>query len=758
MANTVTIRELQNMPGFFEFDYKITKTNQRVRRKIQSGQYEVQLLKDLLENVLADNLDEDAAIELIRTNSFYNPYKEYLEDAINSIYYSYIKKEDASIIEIESMQNTLLNTLHPLSDYKANYCFLGKAGVGKSTIIRKMSPYWNKEEIPFPFTDTSRTTTFQADYCFVPKKSNYKFVVILNPQTVTELHIGECIERAINKMIELELHPTDNSSAIDEVFNAFVTDPTQTFDIRYSLGRYIKTTSPAYNKPENQDLISFWRNLYAQFRDIIGCLNIQSTNNTKDALYYKLRYADAIKGASEDKVIYDIYEYILQLINKRMSDVKDDILKELESNPIVHDFDEDISDSLVPYISCKLDTVNNEDFYRFIQVFTTKHFSYFGKSMFNIVKHLRIELPLNPAIKLPRNEFSFVIQDTIGIAHSNESNGGFENSTSLRTDNLDAVVLIDDSRLNGDNNITAILQHLAARMDINRISFAFTFFDELKKADFDEEDDIDEQRKVYLRSTEANAIRNTITDPQQVLTLTRKLETTDTIFMSKLMSATDFSSVQELIDSLIGRKLRSDSKYEIYKTDDTKDIVIYDYRKIPLLYGKAVEAFTNQQDAIYYKNPPHFKTTEALTNRLSRGITSFHGARLLTPVDDLYNAIIVALSSYIDAPMEINFVASEEVKSAVVNELKAKITEELRGSIKQKFFTTKAISKWKQLYMESGTGSDLRRRNGIISTEKEIAPDIEMYISGTAKEYIIDTIESAFRTTISKFEEEYHIQ
>ena len=108
--------------------------------------------------------------------------------------------------------------------------------------------------------------------------------------------------------------------------------------------------------------------------------------------------------------------------------------------------------------------------------------------------------------------------------------------------------------------------------------------------------------------------------------------------------------------------------------------------------------------------------------------------------------------------MGINFVASEEVKSAVVNELKSKITEELRGSIKQKFFTTKAISTWKQLYMESGTGSDLRRRNGIISTEKEIAPDIEMYISGNAKEYIIDTIESAFRTTISKFEEEYHIQ
>ena len=60
--------------------------------------------------------------------------------------------------------------------------------------------------------------------------------------------------------------------------------------------------------------------------------------------------------------------------------------------------------------------------------------------------------------------------------------------------------------------------------------------------------------------------------------------------------------------------------------------------------------------------------------------------------------------------------------------------------------------------MESGTGSDLRRRNGIISAEMEIAPDIEKYLSSTIQEHIIDTIESAFRATINEFEEEYHIQ
>ena len=86
--------------------------------------------------VLTNNLCEEATIELIRTNIFYSLYSEFLEDAIRIVYYNYIKNEDASIIEIESMRDTLLTTVHPLSDYKANYCFLGKAGVGKSTICQ----------------------------------------------------------------------------------------------------------------------------------------------------------------------------------------------------------------------------------------------------------------------------------------------------------------------------------------------------------------------------------------------------------------------------------------------------------------------------------------------------------------------------------------------------------------------------------------------------------------------------------------------
>ena len=35
MANKVASREVPNMPGYYEFDYKNPQTNQRVRRKIE---------------------------------------------------------------------------------------------------------------------------------------------------------------------------------------------------------------------------------------------------------------------------------------------------------------------------------------------------------------------------------------------------------------------------------------------------------------------------------------------------------------------------------------------------------------------------------------------------------------------------------------------------------------------------------------------------------------------------------------------------
>lgn len=760
MANKVTIRQLENLSGYYEFDYKNPLANQRIRRKIKATTYQGELLKELLEHVLDNSLDEDDTYQLIKTNETFAPYSNYLMESISLVYFGYLNNQSYNLYETELLRNKLLDSLFSLRNYNANYCFLGKAGVGKSTIIRKLSPFCENEDLPFPFTDTSRTTTFPADYCFVPRNKGFKFLVVLKPAKEIELNIIDCIERAINKMMDQKTKNTDNSNtAMDEVFSAFTTDPSQSFDIRYSLGRYIKTTSPAYAKEENQETIRFWHNLYYQFRDLIGVLNISSDESDSESALYKQRISDALKCSNSSNSIFDIYSYILELINQRIISVRNKLIGEIENLSIIKELNTKFDDEDIPYISCNITEIKSEEFSKFIQIFTTKGSTFFGRSLFNIVSHLRIELPLNQNIHpSKREDFSFVVQDTIGIAHSNDNGGGFENSTALRTDDLDALVLVDDSRLNGDTNISSILEHLVARMNPERFIFAFNFFELLNKADFDCEDDLTEQRINYLRSTQENTISNVLKNSVHVKTLINKLSTSDTVFMQGLMNIHDYTSINRLLDSLINITYRYNSEYSLYKKDPKKKAVVYDYRKLPLLYASAVDSFYSLQNKIYMMNPPHFKTTEALTLRLSMGIRSFNGARLLTPVDDLYNQIITTFSNFIDQPEEINFnSANKDITDLVVNELKGLISEKLRNTVNNKFFSQKFLEVWNRLYQYYGPGSDYKRRSGIITTEGEIAPNINSYLNSTVKYHIIDSIEDAINESITYIEEKYKI-
>lgn len=749
---------IDKMNGYFEFDYKHPASKQRVRRKIEATSYQAAILKDLLEKAINMKLDLDSAITLIRTNNFYSPSSSYLEDKIQELYFKYFDTTSThTALERDEAKNTLLDSHFPLSDYKANFCFLGKAGVGKSTIIKKMSYFWNNKEVSFPFTDTSRTSTFPADYCFVPKTTGFKFIATFSPESIIDLSICECMDRAMNKLLELMVNKSSDTEWIDEVMNSFTSDPAQSFDIRYSLGRYIKTTSPAYGKSFNVDLITFWNKLFNCFIAIAKSVTGTEYAQHDDVSFYQLKYSDSIKQADKNDPIYAEYRSAFDVIKEQILAVQTDLMLDLKVNDAIFNIEFDMSDEIVPYFSCNIKYMDGEAFYKFIRAFTTKKSSEFGHSVFNIVSHLRIELPLNDRIMLPQSGFSFVVQDTIGIAHDNDGNGGFENSTHLRMEDVDSVVLIDDSRMNGDNNMSVILSHLLARIAPYKIYFAFTFFDELSKADFDEDDDLDEQRILYLITTETNTIRSVVKDEGKSKILLGKLNAKNSFFMKKLMGD-DFDSINQLIDLLIRQKMRLLNSYQLFKPKPTEPFVIYDYKKLPLLYQQAIEAYAKQQRNIYEVSPPHYKTTEALTNRLSRGITYFSGARTLRPVDDLYNLLIQALSEYIDNPVRINFTAVTDTDTEIfLGMLKTTITENLRKTLNDKFCSGDILNEWQKLYCLTGTGCDKVRRNGIISTENTIAQGLDVYLNSSVKEHIINSIEEAFVTSIQLIEKKLEL-
>ncbi|WP_312158761.1 hypothetical protein [Oscillibacter sp.] len=749
MANTIRISTVDNMSGYFEFDYKNPVINQRVRRKIKATQYQADLLKDLLDTILEQNLDKEHMSVLVRTNSFYKPKAEYLEKAISALFYDYCEKCQPNVIERNEAKDDLLNEKFSLSDYDARFCILGKAGVGKSTLIKKISSFWGNSDISFPFTDTSRTSTFPADYCFVHKQNGYRFLAVLKPSSIIELNTSECIERAVDKLIDLSLS-SSNVCEMDAVFNAFVNDPAQTFDIRYSVGRYIKVASPARNKAENESLLQFWDDIFNYLKQIVSAIVHAPGEQSKESSYYQLVYSDAIKLKDEGNVIYQAYQRIMGQIKARMDNLNESILSELRANNAIKRIDAEIDDALVPYFSCDIEETDNDDFYRFIRLFTTKNASQFGHSFFNQVAHLRVELPLNPKIKLPQKGFTFVLQDTIGIAHANDGNGGFENSTNLQMGDVDAVVLMDDARLNGDNNMTGILRHLVARIALNKLHFAFSFFDDLIKQDFDSEDDLRSQRILYLVSTESNTIHNVISDPKQAQFLTDRLNSRDTFFLSELMAADKFDSVNELIEGLISNVLVSKSGSKLWKSDPGKEFVSYDFKKIPSFYNAAVNEYFSRQNQIYRLSPPHYKTTEALTNRLSNGVTYFIGARTLRPVDDLFDCLVKSLETYIENPAEMNFnPCDDETISKVIGDIKTGVTENLRNELNRRFLSPAASAEWQKLYLLSGTGSDRVRRDGVISTERDMVPDLNAYLCSTVQYHIVDQIEVAFKLSIA---------
>ena len=133
--------------------------------------------------------------------------------------------------------------------------------------------------------------------------------------------------------------------------------------------------------------------------------------------------------------------------------------------------------------------------------------------------------------------------------------------------------------------------------------------------------------------------------------------------------------------------------------------------------------------------------------------TCFYGARILKPVDDLYNSLIKQLDEFITEPLSVNLTGEEpDDVELVIGELKSFITDKISTLIKQRFFTEEMIDKWKKLWLDGGSGVDYRRRQGIINTENLIAPTIEAYLKANNSTHLVDELEVLIEECINEFE------
>jgi hypothetical protein len=373
------------------------------------------------------------------------------------------------------------------------------------------------------------------------------------------------------------------------------------------------------------------------------------------------------------------------------------------------------------------------------------------------VYKLKIEILYNKLLSEEIRQKRICCSDTVGVAHTTESSGGFERSTSLNMDNVDAVIIADDSKLNMDNNTGVILRHIASRVDYKKIFFAMTFFDNFTKQEFDEDEDLDEQKIEYLSRIHRERVSEYMEGSEDSKLLNeRHLTGKNTFYLKGLAqnTAPDISAINGMLKVIQQETEIARSPLGVSFNKD-KSIVTYDYRKLSLHYTKARTNFLALQNDIYMGvERPHFKTTEALTRRLSKKVPEFIGAKKLIPVDDFFDALIRELKEYISNPETHTLDGEPDKIAQVISMIKTVITERIKELSRTKFFSDVYVEVWTDLYNLRGIGTDTVRREGIIAAEERIAPTEMEFLIQKGRHHIIDELEDIFEESVEQIKNE----
>jgi hypothetical protein len=761
--NNIATRPVAGSNHETEFDFIHPKTGKRIRRKIKANAYIASKSKAVLEELLREE-NRDMTIDELKSRVQEDVLtSEHTNDIIRIceiLYFNYLPNTEYTDREIEATR--VLDAIFT-DKPDINITFLGKAGSGKSSIIHKMSCFADKgEDINFPFVDTSRTTAFVSEYLFVPPADSYRCAVVYLANDVVEMKVDECIERAVYKAIELRLQSDDGDgdrlgadSTRDRVINAFYSDPSLLFDIRLCLGRHIKKNSKNYPLPENKNATRRWETIAAKAFEIAETIVGKIPSRDVSPYFYQERFTQIVKGG-DGAPAYPAYESLRSFVMSEISNTKKRVYSDITKNGAVT--------QIAPqdgFFQCHLTYHSAADFRAFISAFTSKSVQVFGNSLFPLVYKLKIEIPYHDMISADIRSKRICCTDTVGISHSIDNNGGLERGASLSLDKTDAIVIVDDSRLNMDANTGAILKHIAYRVDSVKIYFALTFFDDFKNESFDESEDLDKQKTDYLSSIQREKVSAFLEDNDDSRMIIQRLRSGKNTFYLKGLARdaqADMGALRRMLESIRQDTEMTRNYSEIRKKDARRPMVSYDYRKLPLYYTKAQTAFISGQRSIYMEDSPYFKATEALTRRLSVKEDFFIGkSRILKPADDLYAALANELNEFISRPEAVNITdaAPDRVKETL-SRIKTEIMERVRILVRERFFSPTNLIQWIRLYKDGGLGVDVRRRAGILAVEEYIAPNETAFLLQTARLHMIDALEDIFTESIKQVEDKLH--
>ncbi|WP_300902594.1 hypothetical protein [uncultured Clostridium sp.] len=757
----IKVKIKEEKKGYYQFDVRMGGI--RTRPTIEcSEKYALQIQKQL--NFINDNpelfnVDEPLILseftsriyELYGKNASVSESNKFIEATIvETVKILRVLIKKTSVVR-KSLVGELVNTTKESFLTFIRLLFLGQFGTGKSTIVKKLSGI--PEEVDFPVVDTARTTIHDTHYIFKDKEiyKEFRFSVDFKPTSELFRLVSECYIRAIDKIFQGIQEKKLKSEIQDKAMIDFVSDPDKIFKIEYVLGKYYELDNNKRNLEEKIQQTKFWDKTFEDIYNMITDFIIATTpgfdpKDDNDIVIEKnIRdcfIKDGISKVQLDNLIWNIVELLEQKIKN--------ICTELEKNGMGNTIMDD--DEIVGF---KNDDYIIERIEEYVTPFSSTSIKNFTNILTPLVQAIAIEIPYNEKLSKLNKSQVICITDTVGFEHrKTDDTGSLEGSTNYIYNNFDIIGIIDSSKHSMNGTTESILREIYNNADKSKVMLMYTFYDDFTKKDFEDDND----KNKFLIDLQNTTLRK-IDDNENVENFISSLEK-HTHFLKGLMLNDDkcigglLTAIQEQFENLYDYK-------SLTLKDSKKPIMSFNYKRLALVFNKAQEDYIKQQTNLYLENHPHFKTTEALTNRLSNGQTYFSGAnKTLKPVDDFCAILMEKIERFIKNPDNINFEYKTTIpnhREKVIDWFKEQISGNVKTIVKTIFVDTRTQT-WHNLYIDGGSGVDYRRRTGIVKELNSILPALDIEKSTFADRWV-DEIETIFEKTLEsmkKYSDKYY--
>ncbi|EJU22726.1 hypothetical protein HMPREF1143_0421 [Peptoanaerobacter stomatis] len=750
------IKVKRTIMGKDEVQFDVRRNHLRTRRIISCSDEIAKIIEDILLLINENDDLSNVGEQLIRKDLYNAVYDKYqLEptslsaddtEKVNKVVDNVVLILDSlNKKKSDSPKMPAVELLKKIeSENEGNFIktlLLGQFGYGKSTIIKAMSNFG--EEVDFPVIDTSRTTSYTTHYIFKRDTSSiFRFSVDFKDEEKIFNLVSDGVYRAVDKIFNSLGDNDDRDKTRDKAMHEFVNDPNHLFKIEYILGKYYKTDQTE-KRESKEEQVKFWDDI---FERIYSCCQDfyygdQVYEELGSGLFKKNLKDEFIKDEDSvdalDEITLDLAE---NLRNKLLEICKEQEEKNLGSI-------EKDGDSIVGF---KVDNYDVQNISDYIVPFASTDSKDFTKIVTPLVERMVIEIPYNNKIGSEYKNKVICVTDTVGFEHSKtEDSKSLEGSTDYKYNAFDIIAVVDKATGSMSGTTENILNELYNNANKSKIMILYTFYDEFSKKDFED----DEDKKMYLLNLQNTTIRKLDDELLSTKFAEELSQKNRTLFLENLLVPEKKS---ECMDNVISNlEQRFEGLYDFKRfdvIDNKKSLIDFNYSKLALVFNKARETYINQQYDIYMRYYPHYKTTEALTNRLSNGGTYFIGStRTLKPIDDFCSTMMSDMDKFIKNPKSINFETKDTIQNheqKVLDWFKEEVSSEIK-TLSKEYFVDMRRSSWRELYMYHGTGSDYERRQGIMMELNAILPPL-ITENNTFADKWIERVEKIFEEVLYK--------